>query len=112
MNTAIHEIAAQIELRQADAAAERARTLQLPPSMPRTRHGYYLIDAARAFIAVGDRDAALTALQQARTVAPQQTRYHPMAREAVRVLASHGRRVGEDIRALAAWMGSATAEPA
>ncbi|MBE1876702.1 helix-turn-helix domain-containing protein [Myceligenerans pegani] len=110
VNTTVHEIAAQIELKHADIAAERARTLQLPASMPRTRRGHHLIDAARAFIAVGDRDAALDALQQARTVAPQQTRYHPMAREAVRVLASHNRKVGEDVRALAAWMGSATTD--
>ncbi|RPF20369.1 helix-turn-helix domain-containing protein [Myceligenerans xiligouense] len=110
VNTAVHEIAAQIELKHADVAAERARTLQLPASMPRTRRGHHLIDAARAFIAVGDRDAALDALQQARTVAPQQTRYHPMAREAVRVLASHNRKVGEDVRGLAAWMGSATTD--
>jgi transcriptional regulator with XRE-family HTH domain len=111
VNTTVHEIAAQIELQRPDVAADRARSLQLPASMPRTRRGHHLIDAARAFIAVGDRDAALDALQQARSVAPQQTRYHPMAREAVHVLASQNRKVGEDVRALAVWMGSATTEP-
>ncbi|GAA1863914.1 helix-turn-helix transcriptional regulator [Myceligenerans crystallogenes] len=112
VNTTVHEIAAQIELKHPEAAAERAKTLNLPASMPRTRRGHHLIDAARAFIAVGDRDAALNALQAARTVAPQQTRYHPMAREAVRVLAGQHRKAGEEVRALAAWMGSATTEPA
>ncbi len=112
VNTAVHDIAAQIELKHPDIAAERARELHLPASMPRTRRGHHLIDASRAFIAVGDRDAALGALQQARTVAPQQTRYHPMAREAVRVLAGQHRKAGEEVRALAAWIGSANPETA
>ncbi|WP_427884675.1 helix-turn-helix domain-containing protein [Kribbella sp. GL6] len=108
VNTAVHDIAAQIELKHVDVAAERARALHLPSSMPRTRRGHHLIDATRAFIAIGDHSAALVALQQARTVAPQQTRYHPMAREAVHVLASHHRRASEEVRALAAWIASAT----
>ncbi|MFB6724846.1 helix-turn-helix domain-containing protein [Kribbella sp. NPDC056345] len=106
VNTAVHDIAAQIELRHVDVAAARARALHLPASMPRTRRGHHLIDAARAFIAIDDRDAALLSLQQARAVAPQQTRYHPMAREAVRVLVGHHRRAGEEVRALSAWFGS------
>ncbi|MEU0518810.1 hypothetical protein [Streptosporangium sp. NPDC006007] len=34
--------------------------------------------------------------------------YHPMARETVRVLASQSRRVDQELRALAAWMESAS----
>ncbi|MDT3398291.1 helix-turn-helix transcriptional regulator [Streptomyces sp. B1866] len=109
VNTAVHEVAAQVELRHPEIAAGKARALRLPPSLPRTRRGHHHIDAARAFLAAGDREAALAALQQAREVAPQQTRYHPMAREAVRVLAGQYRKVGQDVRALAAWMGSAAA---
>lgn len=108
VNTTVHDIAAQIELKHVDIAAERARALHLPASMPRTRRGHHLIDATRAFIAIGDHDASLTALQKARAVAPQQTRYHPMAREAMHVLAGHRRKANEEVRALAAWFGSAT----
>jgi hypothetical protein len=35
-----------------------------------------------------------------------------MAREAVRVLAGQHRKAGEEVRALAAWIGSATTERA
>ncbi|MDP9609917.1 hypothetical protein [Streptomyces demainii] len=42
-------------------------------------------------------------------MAPQQTRYHPMAREAVRLLAQQYRRVGQEVRTLAAWMGQTVA---
>ncbi|MER5973042.1 helix-turn-helix transcriptional regulator [Streptomyces sp. NPDC002055] len=108
-NVAVHDIAAQVELKNADEAAKRASALRLPPSLPPTRRGHHHIDAARAFLAVGDRGKALTALQDARHVAPQQTRYHPMAREAVRLLAQQYRRVGQDVRTLAAWMGQAVA---
>ncbi|MFJ6568531.1 helix-turn-helix domain-containing protein [Streptomyces sp. NPDC091292] len=108
-NVAVHNIAAQVELKNADEAARKASALRLPSSLPRTRRGHHHIDAARAFLAVGDRDKALTALQDARKVAPQQTRYHPMAREAVRLLAQQYRRVGQDVRTLAAWMGQAVA---
>jgi len=107
VNTAVHEIAADVELRNPEAAAAKARLLRLPASMPRTRRGHHHLDAARAFLAAGDRGQALAAIQQARQVAPQQTRYHPMAREVVRVLAGQYRRVDQDVRALSAWMGSA-----
>jgi hypothetical protein len=105
VNTAVHEIAAQVELRHPEVAVAKARQLHVPGSLPRTRRGHHHLDAARAFLAAGDRDAALVALQRARRVAPQQTRYHPMAREAVRVLAGQYRKVGQEVRELAAWMG-------
>jgi hypothetical protein len=109
VNVAVHDIAAQVELKNPEDAAKKASTLRLPSSLPRTRRGHHHIDAARAFLAVGDRDKALTALQDARQVAPQQTRYHPMAREAVRVLAQQYRHVSQDVRTLATWMGQAVA---
>jgi transcriptional regulator with XRE-family HTH domain len=112
VNTAVHEVAAQVELQHPEVAAGKARALRLPPSLPRTRRGHHHIDAARAFLAAGDPDRALASLRRARQVASQQTRYHPMAREAVRVLAGQYRRVGQDVRALAAWMGPETAEAA
>ncbi|MFC5718616.1 helix-turn-helix domain-containing protein [Streptomyces gamaensis] len=104
-NVSLHDMAAQVELKHPEEAAKRARGLRLPSSLPHTRRGHYHIDAARAFLAVGDREKALAALQSARRVAPQQTRYHPMAREAVRVLAGQYRKAGQDLRTLAAWMG-------
>jgi hypothetical protein len=49
--------------------------------------------------------SALTSMMTARSIAPQQTRYHPMARETVYALARAERRSTETLRGLAAWMG-------
>lgn len=110
VNTSVHKVAAQVELRHPEVAAGKARALRLPSSWPCTRRGHHHIDAARAFLAAADRDQALVSREQARRVAPQLTRYHPMAREAVRVLAGQYRRLGQDVRAPAAWMGPAVAD--
>ncbi|WP_404815595.1 helix-turn-helix domain-containing protein [Streptomyces thermolineatus] len=106
-NVAVHDVAAQVELRRPEEAAKKARLLHIPPALPRTRAGHHHIDAARAFLAAGDRDDALASLQQARQVAPQQTRYHPMARETARLLAKEYRTVTNDVRSLLHWMTSA-----
>jgi hypothetical protein len=44
-------------------------------------------------------------LLTARKIAPQQTRYHPMARETVHALARVERRSSDTLRGLASWMG-------
>lgn len=48
--------------------------------MPRTRRGHHHIDLARARLIHGDRTGALTELQQAKLIAPQKARHHPMVR--------------------------------
>jgi transcriptional regulator with XRE-family HTH domain len=107
-NVAVHDVAAQVELKKVDEAARKARKLRLPSALPRTRQGHHHIDAARAFLAAGHREEALDAIWHARQVAPQQTRYHPMAREAVRTLGTQYRRVNSDVQKLALWMESAS----
>jgi hypothetical protein len=41
----------------------------------------------------------------ARQVAPQQVRYHPMARETVLAIAHAEPRPNEELRSFAAWLG-------
>jgi hypothetical protein len=53
----------------------------------------------------GDRPATIAALQRARQIAPEQTRYHPMVRETARVLISLHRRSNPDLTQLANWLG-------
>ncbi|TDC15437.1 XRE family transcriptional regulator [Streptomyces sp. 8K308] len=106
-NTVLHELATHIELerpKRAVAMAEDLRSVELPGLAP-TRVGHLHIDAARARLAVGDRDAALQALLRAREVAPQMARIHPMAREVLRVLVSLHRRSKPELSILAKWAG-------
>ncbi|WP_158674567.1 helix-turn-helix domain-containing protein [Streptomyces hoynatensis] len=106
-NVALHELATHVELerpRRAVAMAQGLAGAALPGLAP-TRIGHLHIDAARAHLAAGDRDAALYSLLQAREVAPQMARIHPMAREVLRVLVSLHRRSKPELSILAKWAG-------
>jgi transcriptional regulator with XRE-family HTH domain len=104
-NTRIHAVAAHVELGQAAQAVALGEAFAPSASMPPTRAGHHYIDLARGYQMVGDRPATLRALQQARRIAPEQTRYHPMVRETARVLISLHRRSNSDLSHLAAWLG-------
>ncbi|WP_129841054.1 helix-turn-helix transcriptional regulator [Streptomyces sp. RFCAC02] len=106
-NTVLHELATHIELeRPRRAVAMAGRLVTSPPAgLAPTRVGHLHIDAARAHLAAGDRDAALTSLMRAREAAPQMTRIHPMAREVLRVLVSLHRRSKPELTVLAKWAG-------
>jgi hypothetical protein len=77
----------------------------IPVGFPSARAGHHYLDLARAHIYNGDRQGALSALIAARRIAPQQTRYNPMARETVYALAKAERRSSDALRELAVWMG-------
>lgn len=104
-NIRIHAVAAHVELGQIGQAIALGEAFTPPASMPPTRTGHHYIDLARAHLAADDRPAALRALRQARRIAPEQTRYHPMVRETARVLISAHRRANRDLSQLAAWLG-------
>jgi len=104
-NTAIWGTALGVELMDGAESVKRARLVHLPASAPPERAGHHYIDLARGRLLYGDRPGALSALLTARQIAPQQTRYHPMARETVYALARAERRSSATLRGLAAWMG-------
>jgi transcriptional regulator with XRE-family HTH domain len=107
-NTATHEVAAHVELGDGAAAIAAAQQWQPSRQMPRTRRGHHHIDLARARLIHGDREGALVELQQARKIAPQQTRFHPMVRETTAVLVSQHRRSNPDLVSYAGWLGLAS----
>lgn len=72
---------------------------------PRERVGHYWMDLARGWLLHGDRERALASLIKARHTAPQQTRYHPMVHETVRMLARPDRLRSDTVAAFAAWCG-------
>ncbi|WP_425838362.1 helix-turn-helix domain-containing protein [Streptomyces fractus] len=104
-NVDVHEVSALGELREHGLALERARKVRLPATWATSRKAHFLIDKARAEMETGRSDAALQSLVKAREVAPQQTRYHPTARETIQGLVRQQRRTPDTLGHMAAWVG-------
>jgi hypothetical protein len=91
-NVAQHAIAVAVELEDGQEAVRRSREVRLGPSVPAVRRGHH------------DNEGALRCLQEARRIAPQQTRHHPMVRETVLSIAA-ARRGREELSLFASWLG-------
>lgn len=103
-NVAIHEVAVAVELGDADEAIRRGADLTLPADTPRERSSHHYIDLSRAWLWQRNTAKALACVTKAERLAPQRTRYHPMARETVTGLLDIQRHVPEPLRNLAARM--------
>jgi transcriptional regulator with XRE-family HTH domain len=104
-NVAIHGVAVAVELGEADEAIRRGDDLELPGDLPRERSSHHFIDMSRAWLWQGRPDRALACVTRAERLAPQRTRYHPMARQTVSQLLDHQRRLPEPLRGIATRMG-------
>lgn len=104
-NVELHRMSAAVEMGQYDSALKQARKMRLPNSLATSRRAHFLIDRARTEVETGHTDAALKHLVQARTAAPEQTRYHPGARETIRGLVHLSRRTPDTLNHMAAWVG-------
>lgn len=104
-NVAIHGVAVAVELGDADEAIRRGQGMALPDDLPRERSSHHYIDLSRAWMWQGRPDKALACLTRAERLAPQRTRYHPMARQTVSQLLDQQRRLPEPLRGLATRMG-------
>jgi transcriptional regulator with XRE-family HTH domain len=106
-NALVTSVTVAVELGDGTRAIELAESAP-PLTMPAERHGHFFIDLGRAWELHGDHDRALRALLQARGVAPEQTRYHPMVREMVLTIAAAGRgatKRAEELGRFASWLG-------
>ncbi|WP_335940861.1 helix-turn-helix domain-containing protein [Streptomyces sp. PTD5-9] len=104
-NVALHRMSAAIEMHEYDEALVQARHITLPPALATSRRAHFLIDRARCEMETGRTEAALASIAAARRAAPEQTRYHPGARETVKGLVHTSRRTPETLGHLAAWIG-------
>ncbi|MDT0494195.1 helix-turn-helix transcriptional regulator [Streptomyces griseus] len=104
-NVAVHAVSANIEMRQYGAALRHAADVALPDDWAVSRAAHFYVDQARAQMEAGRGEAALKSIIRARRLAPQQTRYHPGARETVRGLVHMSRRTPDTLDHLAAWVG-------
>ncbi|OLB78803.1 MAG: hypothetical protein AUI14_12035 [Actinobacteria bacterium 13_2_20CM_2_71_6] len=104
-NVGIHEVAANVELGDGEAAVARATGLRLPRDLPQIRAAQHYVDLSRAQLWSGNRDGALRSLYTARQLAPQQTRHLPTTREVVRMLVRLHHRSNEPLAKLVSWIG-------
>ncbi|MFF5276425.1 helix-turn-helix domain-containing protein [Streptomyces sp. NPDC000133] len=102
---ALHRMSAAVEMRQYDEALTQARQIRLPSTMATSRRAHFLIDKARSEMETGRTEAALSSIIDARHAAPEQTRYHPGARETIRGLVHISRRTPDTLGHMAAWIG-------
>ncbi len=104
-NVDIWSVGLAVEMCDGTEAVKRAKGVHFPARTPRERVGHHHIDTARAWLLHGDRRRALASLVTARHTAPQQTRYHPMVHETIRVLARQDRRRTDTVQGFATWCG-------
>ncbi len=104
-NVGCHWVAAPVELADGTTAVDRATRVQIPDTEQPSRVGHLWIDVARGWTLHGDRAQALDALNRARRIAPQQTRYHPQVHETVHLLAETDRRATDSLAGFARWAG-------
>ncbi|MGH3915451.1 MAG: helix-turn-helix domain-containing protein [Pseudonocardiaceae bacterium] len=101
-NVAIHQVAIAIELGDAQGALHHIPAVQLD-QMPKPlteRRARFLIDVARSYAQVRNDAAAITALIQAETIAPNELRHHRLTHQLVPQLLTRESRTSE-LRALA-----------
>ncbi|MCX5396735.1 helix-turn-helix domain-containing protein [Streptomyces sp. NBC_00102] len=104
-NVAMHRMSAAIEMRQYDDALVQAHGIKLPAGLATSRRAHFLIDRARCEMETGHTEAALGSLADARHAAPEQTRYHPGARETIKGLVHLSRRTPDSLGHMATWIG-------
>jgi hypothetical protein len=107
-NVNIWSVGLAVEMMDGAEAIKRAESFRIPANAQRERVGHHYIDLARGFLMHGDKENALGSLHRAKSVAPTQTRYHPMVHETVRILAREEARSSESVRGFAAWCGVRT----
>ncbi len=101
-NVAIHQVTIAIELGDARGALRHVPLVQLDrmPKPLTERRARFLIDVARSYAHVKDDTAAIDALIQAETIAPDELRHHRLTHELVLQLLAWESRTSE-LRALA-----------
>jgi transcriptional regulator with XRE-family HTH domain len=104
-NVSLHRMSTAVEMRHYAHALRQARDIDLPASLATSRRAHFYVDRARSEMETGRTEAALASLVEARRAAPEQTRYHPGARETISGLVHAARRAPETLSGMAAWIG-------
>ncbi|MBO2464009.1 helix-turn-helix domain-containing protein [Actinomadura violacea] len=102
-NIRIHEVHALLNIGDAKTALRTAGGFIPPTDLPGERRSHHYIDLAAAQLAVGDRDASLNSLLEARRIAPAHTRFHPTVRATAATLVRLDRAQREAVTGFARW---------
>ncbi len=105
-NVDSHYVTIPFELLDGTTAVARVSTVHIPADTASHTVGQYWIKVARGWVLHGDRAKALEALNKARAVAPQQTRYHHSVRATVQAIAGAEHRATASLTGFARWAGS------
>ncbi|SHM36416.1 helix-turn-helix domain-containing protein [Streptomyces yunnanensis] len=104
-NVAMHRLGVAVELHDGPEVGVLTRRTRLPAGVAPVRAGRWHMDAAKGWLDYGDREKAFAALQEARRVAPEQTRNHPQVRESVQALIRLERYGKQSLSCFATWLG-------
>ncbi len=104
-NVGVHAVAIASEMDEFGLAIQLAEDVRIPRGWTRSRAGHHWMDLGRACAWADRPEQALTYLQRARRAAPQQTRYHPTARETVLALKRRERVRSGSLAQYAEWIG-------
>lgn len=104
-NVNVHRVSALVERNLFDRALQAASDVVIPPDWHATRRAHHFVDVGRAHAWLGRHEAALAALDEARRIAPQRTRFHPVTRDTVEHLVETKRRLPERLASYARWVG-------
>ncbi|MFJ2443283.1 helix-turn-helix domain-containing protein [Streptomyces sp. NPDC087658] len=104
-NVGAHRVSVLAELDKYPEAVQAAEDLRIPDDWPPSRRAHHHAEVARAQLWTGQTDEAFKSLGEARKLAPQQTRYHPLVRETYAGLESARRRMPESFSNFGSWLG-------
>ncbi|TDC67778.1 helix-turn-helix domain-containing protein [Streptomyces hainanensis] len=105
VNVAVHRTSVLTELDEYDEAVRSAATVGAPDDWPPSRLAHHHSEVARAQMWTGDTAGAFKSLQEARRLAPQQTRYHPTVRETYAGLDAAKRQLPTTFVNYGSWLG-------
>jgi transcriptional regulator with XRE-family HTH domain len=103
-NVDAHRVSVLTELDLYPEAVQSASEMQIPDGWAPSRVAHHYAEVAWAQMWTGRTEASFANLQQARKLAPQQTRYHPTVRETYAGLESAKRRMPETFSNFGAWL--------
>jgi transcriptional regulator with XRE-family HTH domain len=104
-NLALHRVSVLVAQERYAEAVAQAGQVEVPSGGHPTRLAHHHMDLGRAHAALRDHDRALRCLAEARRVAPEQVRTHPMTLVTVEQLLASRRNVSEALARYARWVG-------
>lgn len=103
-NAAAHRVSCYVDQALYREALDVARRIEIPSSWATSRAAHHHAEVARAYLWLGQAEAAFARLQQARRLAPQQARHSAKVREVAAGLVRAHRRPPEAVTQFAQWV--------